>query len=286
MKYLISGRDGQLARAFITELEKNSIVYFAPSEEDFDITNETKIHKVIDNCRPDVLVNCAAYNLVDESEKHYEKALAVNASGPELLSGISEKHGIYFVHYSTDYVFDGKSESAYTEEDIPNPINKYGFSKLEGEKKVLNNNKDAVVFRTSWVYGNGKQNFIHKLLQLSKKNGVLKISDDEFSVPTWTGLMVELTIKSVKTGLSGLFHLVNSGYCSRCEWAEYVLNYLGINKKTEPVSSGIFNLPAPRPRFSAMSNAKLAGALNVGIPDWKQSLKNFLENAKNEKMFF
>ena len=136
--------------------------------------------------------------------------------------------------------------------------------------------RNYLIFRTSWVYGEGKQNFIYKLLQWAKDNDCLKIAYDEISVPTSTGTLVTVTLKALEQGLTGLYHLVNSGCASRYEWAKKVFELKGIKKFIYPVSRDVFNLPAERPKFSAMSNDVIKKALNVGIPIWEEELQKFL----------
>jgi len=178
------------------------------------------------------------------------------------------------VHFSSDYVFDGKKKNLYTEEDDTIPLNEYGKSKLFGEKAVLETKSPLLVFRTSWVYGNGKQNFIYKLMEWAKKNDSLKIAEDEISVPTSVRTIAEITLKALEDGLNGLFHLINSNYCSRYEWACEIFKILKKDQPLYPVSSDLFSLPAKRPGFSAMSNAKLKCFYEIN--DWKKELNLFL----------
>jgi len=174
--------------------------------------------------KPDIVINCAAYNLVDKAEEDYITAYKTNALGVRNLAYLSNKLNAFFVHYSTDYVFDGTKENGlYTEEDTPNPLNEYGKSKLTGERWIVEETENYLLFRVSWVYGRGKQNFIYKLIQWAKNNDYLKIAYDEISVPTSTRTIVEVTLKALDNGLTGLYHLTNSGYASRYEWAKKYL---------------------------------------------------------------
>jgi len=281
MKYLISGRNGQLAKAFIKRFEEKSIDFIAPEESYFDITDLNKVIEIVGSCKPDIIINCAAYNLVDKAEQEYDKASNVNASGPRHLAYAARKHNAFLVHFSSDYVFDGLKENGlYKEDDSVNPVNAYGKSKLSGEKLVQEETDKFLIFRLSWVFGEGRQNFIYKLIEWSKDNEYLKIACDEFSVPTYTYTAVDITLKALDGGISGLYHLTNNGFCSRYEWARFVLANCGINKFIRPVSMDVFNLLAKRPKFSAMSNEKLSGLLNVDIPTWEEGVKSFLRESK------
>jgi dTDP-4-dehydrorhamnose reductase len=278
MKYLLTGKYGQLARAFIRRFERQTIDYLAPDESHLDITDSTTVSAAVEAYRPDVIINCAAYNLVDKAEQDRDAAFRVNAEGPKNLARAAAVQKALLVHFSSDYVFDGRKESGlYTEEDAVNPLNEYGKSKLTGEQHVLEENQRCLLLRLSWVFGYGKQNFIYKLSEWSKKNEYLKIACDEFSVPTYTDTVVDITFKAIETGIVGKYHLTNGGYCSRYEWAKVILNVLGINKFIRPVSMDEFQLPARRPKFSAMSNGMLERMLNVNIPSWQDAVALFLK---------
>ncbi len=281
MKYLIAGRNGQLARAFIRKLEERALDFKAPDESHLDITDSDSVNRGVDSYKPDVIINCAAYNLVDKAEQEREKAFAVNAAGPAYLARAAAKRKAFVVHFSSDYVFDGQKENGlYSEYDATNPLNEYGWSKLKGESAVRKENDNSLVFRLSWVFGEGKQNFIHKLLEWTKKSEYLKIACDEFSVPTYTNTVADITLKALEQGVTGLYHLTNSGFCSRYEWAQAVFRDLGINKFIRPVTSDIFNFLARRPKFSAMSNENLSRLLDIRIPSWEEGVRSFIREGK------
>jgi dTDP-4-dehydrorhamnose reductase len=281
MKYLIAGRNGQLAQAFIRKLEERALDFEAPEESHLDIADSTSVNRGVDSYKPDVIINCAAYNLVDRAEQERDKVFAVNAMGPRYLAHAAAKRKAVIVHFSSDYVFDGQKQNGlYCENDAVNPLNEYGRSKLAGERAVREETDKSLVFRLSWVFGEGKQNFIYKLLDWTKNNEFLKIACDEFSVPTYTDTVADNTLKALEQGVTGLYHLTNSGFCSRYEWAKAVLRELGINKFIRPVTSEIFNLPAVRPKFSAMSNDHVCRLLNIHIPSWEEGIRSFLRERK------
>jgi dTDP-4-dehydrorhamnose reductase len=278
MKYLITGKNGQLARAFIKRFEERSFDFAAPDESQLDITDRQTVADVVASSKPDVIINCAAYNLVDQAEARPDSAFAVNAAGPHHLALAAADHKAILVHFGSDYVFDGLKETGlYTEGDAPNPLNEYGKSKFAGEQSVLEAHGRSLVLRLSWVFGAGKQNFIYKLLEWAKKSEYLKIACDEFSVPTFTRTVVDATLRAVDQGVTGRYHLTNSGFCSRYEWAKVILHSMGISKFIRPVSMDTFNLPAQRPKFSAMSNGRISSLLNIDIPSWDEAVKSFLK---------
>ena len=275
MRYLITGAKGQLATEFIKHFQQQSVEYFAFSKEELDITNFDTVYRTLKEIKPEVVINCAAYNLVDNAEKEPEKAYSINAVGPYNLALASKEIKAKFIHYSTDYVFDGTKEGPYTEEDTPNPLSEYAKSKRLGEVLITQTIEDYLIFRTSWVYGEGKQNFLYKLQQWIKDREFIKVAVDEFSVPTSTKTIVRVTLKAIEKDLSGLYHLVNSGYASRYEWAKTFFRVKGIKKLILPAYQSDFNLPAKRPKWSVMSNEKISKELNIEIPEWIEDLIYF-----------
>lgn len=277
MKFLVTGADGQLASEFIRSFNCSNHHIVALNKGQMDISNIDAVLKTFLHYRPDVVLNCAAYNLVDKAEEDFNAAFKTNAIGVKNLAIACKKHNALLVHYSTDYVFDGIKEKFYVEDDKPNPINKYGESKLSGERFLIEEIDNFLLFRVSWVFGEGKQNFLHKLSEWTKKNNVLKIVCDQISVPTYTADIVEFTLLSLKEGLRGIYHLTNSGYASRYEVSRYYLEKIGINNLILPVGSGYFQEKAKRPYFSAMSNAKLSEALKLSMPHWKDAINRFIK---------
>jgi len=274
--FLILGANGQLGKQFAKDLAVRNKTVIAPDEKDCDITNIDILNRFIDSIKPTVVINCAAYNVVDLAEQQSDTAYLINTTAVKSIATLcSEKH-IFLVHYSSDYVFDGNKGNLYTENDIPNPLNIYGKSKRAGEEAVLSSSGKYLLFRTSWVFGNGTQNFIYKMLQWSQKNSVLKLTADEVSVPTSTIDLVDITLRSIDKGLNGLYHLTNSDYASRYEWGRYIAQQLSLHSTIIPVPMSAFPSPAQRPLFSAMSNQKLQHDLGYTIPDWRDATRRFL----------
>lgn len=277
MRYLICGNKGQLGREFEKKLAEMNKDFTGFDIDTADIADIDSLSIIFEQCHPTVVLNCAAYNNVDRAETETQQAFRVNADGVHNLAKLSENYGAFLVHYSSDYVFDGeKTAGLYTEEDRPHPINQYGRSKLEGENLLADHLDRVLIFRLSWVFGEGTQNFIHKLQQWAEKNDKLNIVCDETSVPTYTGTITEITLSALEHGLSGVYHLSNSGYATRYEWAKLIFKILGINKFIYPAHLSDFVLPARRPRFSAMSNSKLIKELAVNIPTWEEDTEKFL----------
>ncbi|MGD0488028.1 MAG: dTDP-4-dehydrorhamnose reductase [Syntrophorhabdales bacterium] len=280
MKILIAGKNGQLGREFAKALAAPEFEVEAPDEEKLDVTNADAVTTIIAGCRPDVVLNCAAYNLVDDAEWDPGPAFAINATGVGNLAAACRETGALLVHYGTDYVFDGQKGAPYTEEDAPRPLNNYGRSKLAGEQILREALSRFLLLRVSWVFGEGKQNFLHKLLQWADGGGVLRVVDDQISIPTPTWDIVRLTLLAMHAGLNGIYHMTPSGYASRFEVARYFLTKMGVTNTLIPVSTDYFPSPAKRPRFSALSNEKLAVTLGAGIPGWTSGVDRYVVNLK------
>lgn len=275
-KILIAGSAGQLATEFISTLTERNYHFVVPSEEECNITDFEQMKGVIERLRPNIIINCAAYNAVDQAEEKSDLAYLVNSESVENLAKLCNTHNILLVHYSSDYVFDGEKQDLYQEEDRTNPLNAYGQSKLDGEKAITRILSDYLIFRLSWVIGPGKQNFLFNLSNWAENNRILKISSDEVSVPTFAEVVVNATLLSLDTGLRGLYHLTNSGYASRYELARYYVEKKGLKNLVVPVACATFKTIAERPLFSAMSNQKITHALKLKIPTWQESLEKYL----------
>jgi len=275
MKYLIAGASGQLAKAFISRFEEKGMAFAAPPESAFDITCAAAVEAVFAAAKPDVIINCAAYNAVDAAELDPAPAYRINADAVTTLSAAAARHNAAIVHYGSDYVFDGQTETPYGETDATAPLNAYGESKLAGERAALGGAAESLVLRLSWVYGNGNQNFFHKMLQWAEGRNVLKVVWDQLSVPTYAEDIVTYTLAALEKNLRGLYHLTNTGYASRYEVARHFLKCRGNDITVIPVSSDTFPSPVKRPFFSAMSNAKLTAALLQSIPTWENAVERF-----------
>ncbi len=277
VKIALTGKNGQLAKEFIKLLSIRDINFFSFDRKELDISDFEKVEKVLKEVKPDIVINCAAYNLVDKAEEDKESAYATNTRGAENLAKICSELNCKLVHYSTDYVFDGNKKSLYIEKDIPNPLNYYGRTKLEGELKIKEILKNHLIFRVSWLYGEGNNNFIRKFLDWAKDKEELKISENEVSIPTNAGKVAEVSLLAIEEDLKGLYHLTNSGYASRYELALKIKEYLNLKNKIIPVNSSIFNLKAKRPEFSAMDNNLIKKVLGIDISYWDEDLKEYLK---------
>ena len=288
MKFIITGAKGQLAKEFLKVLQNDNHKITALDRERLDVSASQAVLDAFSHFRPDIVINCASYNFVDKAEEDFETAFRINALGPKNLASACKRYDTLLVHYSTDYVFNGEKRDFYTELDEPDPINNYGKSKLSGEDLLRNELDNFLLFRVSWVYGEGRQNFLYKLKNWAEKSSVIRVVCDQISVPTYTEDIVRFTMKAIDEGLRGMYHLTNSGYASRYEVARYFIDKLGQNRLILPVNSDYFNPPdkrtAKRPYFSAMSNGNLSKDLRLSIPDWRDGIERFVKRLRGNEM--
>lgn len=290
MKIFIVGEKGQLAseliRAFMPLGETISTDY-----PRFDISNKSQVQEAISHALPDVVINASAYTNVDLAETERAKAAAVNTSGPGFLSAVCKEYQIPMIHYSTDFVFDGKKRSPYVETDQPNPLSFYGKTKYDGETAILGETDSALIFRLAWLYTVGGNSFISKAQQWAMKNEKLTFVDDQVGNPTWARYTALATASIVRQAdlssgslyewikeRNGVYHLTSSGEASRYDWGCEILR-LSADRYSFKVKEIIrgktidFPSPAERPAYSALCCDKAANAFKVHIPDWKTQLK-------------
>lgn len=278
MKFLVTGAGGQLAREFSARLEKkagHSVVSFTRAQ--LDITDARMVADAFAHFSPDVVVNCAAYNQVDKAENDFDTALRVNAVAVRNLAVACRKASAFMIHFSTDYVFDGSKEALYTEDDVPHPLNKYGDTKLAGERVLADEFEQFLLFRVSWVFGPGSQNFLYKLSEWARDKKTLRVVADQVSAPTYTEDIVAASLEAWEKGARGLYHLTNSGYASRYEVARFYAEQAGLTALLLPVPTSFFPAAAQRPSFSAMSNAKLAALLGRPLPHWRDGIERYIK---------
>lgn len=274
MKVLITGGKGQLGRAFGEHLEKVGIPFVSLGREELDITDLRRVSAVVQEGRFTHIVNCAAYTRVDEAEHHWTHAYCVNGLGVRNLALAAQRVGAVLVHFSTDYVFDGEKHTPYTIFDAPNPINRYGESKLLGERFLPLAGK-WILIRTSWVFGVGGENFPHRVLAWAKEREEIALAEDEVSAPTFTEDLVAATLRLMSEDALGLYHVTNSP-ASRFQWGAYILERIGWRGKLIRAKQADFRLPARRPRYSVLDNFGLFETVGVSMPSFEAATDRFL----------
>jgi len=281
-KVVITGAGGQLGKAFTKKLQSIGIECLPLTRKELDITDLHQLKEFFLNFRPQYIINCAAYNEVDKAEEEKEKALLVNGIALRYMGNLAAQYQTTVIHYSTDYVFNGEKEEPYLISDQPKPINHYGQTKLLGEKEILTHNPKTYVIRVSWVFGNGEQNFIYKLLNWASKNEKLRIVTDQISSPTYTEEIVKITLDLIKTEQYGLYHLSGEGQASRYDWAKFILDYLNWQGELIPAASQDFPTRAKRPRYSKLRNFPLKNLLGYLPETWQESTEKYIRTIREK----
>ena len=293
MKILLLGNTGQLG----WELERSLACLGQVTAIDYPAINLAEPHSILPILRqvsPQVIVNATAYTAVDRAETEPALAQAINAHTPGLLAAEANRLGAAFIHYSTDYVFDGRKGSPYTEDDPTNPLGVYGQSKLEGEQAALEQGGAVLVLRTSWVYSLRRDSFVTKVLSWARQQPSLRLVTDQVSGPTWARQLAEITaLLLAKAGSeplpwlaerAGLYHLAGSGFCSRLEWGQAILKLDAhpekqLTREILPVLTTDFPTPAQRPLFSALDCSLFTRTFDLRLPDWQDALRLAMEAA-------
>ncbi|HXI71580.1 MAG TPA: dTDP-4-dehydrorhamnose reductase [Verrucomicrobiae bacterium] len=281
---LVTGGGGLLACALREFATVDCTLVFL-SHADFDLTAPAQMREQLDEIRPQVVINTAAYNLVERCETEREFSWAVNATGPETLAKLCGERAVKLVHFSTDYVFDGAKNAVYAETDTPNPLNHYGAGKLAGEQAVLAASPINLGLRTSWVFGSHPtqtKSYIHSVLRAAQTGNDLQATTDQISAPTFTGDLAGWTMELIQRDAHGLFHAVNDEGVSRFDWTQIILTearHSGLIQnlpRVEPVATGFFKSTMRRPGFSVLGNEKLAAFLRRPAGSWREGLRKML----------
>jgi dTDP-4-dehydrorhamnose reductase len=293
MKLLLTGPTGQIGAQLTRTLAPlGTVIPF--DRHQCDLSRPEQLPPVIRDLRPDVVVNAAAYTAVDDAERDEALAATVNGAAVGVIAEEARRVGALLVHYSTDYVFDGRKESPYTEDDPPCPINAYGRSKLAGEAAIREAGGAHIILRTSWVYDARGRNFLRTMLALLRERDELRIVADQIGAPTWaadiaqaTAALIELAVCARTEGefASGLFHLTASGGTSWHGFAVAILEgatrrallAAGRAPRLVPVASEDYPRPAVRPKNSQLAGDRLRRRFGLALPRWEEGLSLCLE---------
>lgn len=289
MRILVFGRQGQIGWELARVLAPlGSLTCLGRSE--LDLRESDRARRMIAQVRPQVVINAAAYTAVDQAEQEPELARQVNALVPVMLAEAARDFEAAFIHYSSDYVFDGGQTRPYTEDDLPNPLSVYGRSKLEGERLLQRVGGAHLVLRTSWVYSLRRPCFATQILHWARTQDRLRVAQDQVGSPTWSRLLAEATgmllaqlgpqPAAALSGLSGVYHLACSTPASRLEWARQIL-LLDPHPEEQRVGAEAiqaahgrdFPAPAPRPAFSALDSSRFATTFGLSLPSWEEGLR-------------
>ena len=288
-RVLLAGATGQLGRELVGALQPLGSVAM-PRHREMDLANPDSIRTAIRAAAPEIIVNAAGYTTVDKAESEPDLAMQVNGIAPGVIAEEARRIDALLVHYSTDYVFDGAHEEPYTEEDLPNPANIYGKTKLAGERAIAAVGGAHLILRTSWIYSAQPPNFVLTMLRLAREKRELAIVDDQTGSPTWARALAEATAQVLGQAghartAPGIYHFAAWGYTSRFHFAKRILEIVRelapdytASPVLRPISTAEFPLPATRPLNAATSKERLLQVFGVRIPGWESLLRAFLKD--------
>jgi dTDP-4-dehydrorhamnose reductase len=291
MKLLLLGKDGQVGRALQPALAAvGELIACGRAQANLERVGE--LPRLIAAHRPDVIVNAAAYTAVDQAETDVERARLVNAEAVATLAAAAHRTGAWLVHYSTDYVFDGRQPEPYTEADTPAPLSVYGMTKHAGDLAIARTGCRHLIFRVSWVYAPRSNNFARAMLHLARDRTSLDVVADQFGAPTSAGLIASVTAAAIaravgqpaSDGLSGLYHLAPAGVVSRADYARFLIeaaHEAGAPLKlsaagVRPIPTSDYPTPAARPLNSRLDTAKLRATFALALPPWQDAARRWV----------
>jgi dTDP-4-dehydrorhamnose reductase len=294
MRILLTGKNGQVG----SELNKILTLFgevTATGRDEMDLSDPNQIRQIMNQVKPEMIINAGAYTAVDKAESEPDLAKAVNSIAPKILAEEAMNQGALLIHYSTDYTYSGEmAKKPYLESDSPSPKSVYGITKLEGDLAIKQSGASHLILKTGWVYSENGSSFLSKILQLAKERDELRVVNDQIGTPTWcksisdaTGEIIKQIIEKkedslaqISSSISGVYHMTCQGQTNWYEFARAILeltrpekvpNLLAISTKEYPT-------PANRPLYSVLSNAKLKKSFGVALPYWEDALKNCLES--------
>ena len=274
---LILGGSGLLGQALATVLRQLRLPPLAPMRNELNVLDFKALEDYLDTHRPSVIFNAAAYSQVEDAEDDEGAAMPLNRDLPAQLADFTRRRDIRLMHYSTDFVFDGKKRVPYSPEDAPNPLSAYGRSKLAGENAVLSvNTTTACIVRTAWLFGPGRKNFVRAILGKALDGSPLRVVDDQLGSPTFTEDLAHYSLSLAQTGASGIFHIVNRGITSWYALAKTALELKGLSTPIMPVKTAEFPMKATRPEYSALHTKKFTQATGIVPRPWTEALADYL----------
>lgn len=282
MKILVTGCRGMLGRELVNRLNSISgsqnlqLEVIATDCEHLDITHHINTIRFAAQIKPDTIVNCAAFSNVDACETQISDAFAVNAIGAGNIAFAAKQTGAKVIHISTDYVFDGTKIAPYKETDKPNPLSIYGKSKLEGELAVQEITDNYAIIRTAWLFGQYRKNFVTSMLDLAEKNRSLSVVADQYGCPTYTEDLSNAIWMAIQLDLKGIYHVTNSGTCSRYGWAKKIFELTGSQASVLPIKTADYKRAASVPQNSSLDCAKYAQASGQKMRSWQEALEEYL----------
>lgn len=280
MKIVLIGANGQLGSDIAEVFSKDEVIGL--THTDIEVKDLESVSKNIIEYKPDIVINTAAFHNVPECEKNDLKAFEINAIGAKNLAIICKDNNLSLLHISTDYIFDGKTATPYTEDSLPNPLNVYGITKLAGEHYIRYILPSHFIVRTSGLYGTYKcrakgENFVDKMIRFAKEKKKIKMVTDEILTPTYTLDLANQIKDLIKAGISGTYHITNEGSCSWYEFTIEIFSITGFDLVPEKAFSDEIPSPVKRPKYSVLENKNLKSLKINNMRTWREALKSYLK---------
>ncbi len=281
MKILITGKGGQLGTTLEKGISGHELTVVGIDE--LDLSKPDQIHGILSNYDFDCLINTAAYTAVDQAESEEELAQLVNGDSVGQIAKHCKERGAKFIHFSTDFVFDGLLSRPYLEDDRCNPINVYGATKLDGEMQAVAMNSESIIIRTSWVYSVYGKNFLKTMFTLGQDREKLTVVKDQIGSPTSTRTLLKVTSAVIENDVEpGVYHVSDEGVASWYDFAVCIMKLAELDCKVFPIPATDYPTPAKRPGFSVMNKSKITSALGLDLPHWEEALSEVITQLKNE----
>ena len=296
MRILLIGANGQLGFELWRHLQlQQEVVPTTRSGEEvlgvntlgLDLTSADDIELKLKNIKPDIICNAAAFTAVDAAESEQDQARLINAEAVDRLAYYARWHEALMIHYSTDYVFSGQGEDAWTEKDETGPLSVYGKTKLEGEQAIVNSGCEYLILRTAWVFAERGRNFLHTMLRLAQEKDEISVVNDQAGTPTWANTLALATAAALYLPQTGIYHVTNAGSTTWFGFAKHIFEQaekIGLierQPKLNPIGSDEYPTPAHRPRNSVLNCEKFEKIFNVKLPHWTTALQLCMQRMKS-----
>lgn len=291
IRVLLIGKNGQIGWELFQSLQ-HVVTVVAPERFELDVTNHHDVTRLLEGVKPDIVINATGYNDVDGAEVNKNQAVSVNVNANLFLATASKRVNAFYLTYSSDYVFDGQKKTPYVEDDLVNPLNMYGQTKLDGEMAIKNSNAGYIILRTSSVFSTRRPCFLRSFLKKTQESSQIHVRSDLISSPTSANYLAEITTKIILTGKDsalkwlsdrqGIYHLAGTGAASRFEWAQKICNILRLNVEILP-STSWDNTSSPganRPVYSALDSSRFYNIFGFNSVSWETMLEKTLDGLK------
>ena len=283
MKILVTGANGQLGQEFKNNVSKNKDDFYFTDKNELDIINKNHVLNYVSDNQIDLIINCAAYTNVNESETNKRQAIKVNSDAVKNLVEICQEQKLKMIHISTDYVYNSNNINPIKEDSNINPINYYGFSKREGEKIIEKSFSDSIIIRTSWLYSMYGSNFVKTMIKKSENGEKIYVINDQFGCPTYSKDLVDCTLNIIvsnKLKKYKVYNFSNEGYTNWYDFTKKIFELKKINCPIIAVNSDKYKSIANRPKYSITDKSRIKNIFNITIRNWNEALEEFIINHK------